>query len=106
MKKQDFITILFNNGQGFTLNQIRKIENSMIDTVPDGLIQDLIDDNGMTEQDAIDTAIYQARDVFLEMIKDYATDMITLHDYFIENYRIGLTDMQTYSLYYAIGREN
>lgn len=103
MNRQDFIFTLFDNGNGLTLDQISVIEEGMIDTVPDGMIEDLIDNNGMTEIDAEDAAIAEARQVFLNSLHDCG-DMLelknTLNDA-LSYSDFKVSDMQVYHLWYV-----
>ena len=101
MNRQDFIFTLFDNGNGLTLDQIALIEEGMIDIVPDGFIEDLIDNNGMTDTEAEDTAIAEARQVFLNSLHDCG-DMLELKNALTDalsysDYKV--TDMQVYHLW-------
>lgn len=103
MNRQDFIFTLFDNGNGLTLDQISVIEESMIDTVPDGMIEDLIDNNGMTEIDAEDAAIAEARQVFLNSLNDCG-DMLELKNALndaLSYSEFKVSDMQVKYLWYV-----
>jgi hypothetical protein len=100
MTRQDFIFTLFDNGQGLSLNQIERIEEYLPDIIPESMIEDMQEVNGMSEEDAIQTALYQARDIFMDNLKD-CTDMLSLRDYLIERYQVDASDMQVYRLWYV-----
>ena len=100
MNRQDFIFTLFDNGNGLTLDEIQHVEEYLPDLFPDGIISDLINNNGMSDEDAAEAALYDAREVFLDDIGS-ARDMLELRDIFIEQYKLKLTDKQVVSLWYV-----
>ena len=97
MTRQDFIFTLFDNGNGLTLDQIWKIDDGLIETIPDGMIEDLQETNGWIYGEAAETALYQARAVFINNLHDQP-DMIELKN-FLEEQEINVTDMQVYHIW-------
>ena len=104
MTRQDFIFRLFDNGEGLTLDQIRQVEDNLLEKFPDGLIEDIAKDMGVDRDypGVIERAMDISRDIFFCNIHD-VSDMLELRDFFLEQAGITLTDMQTYRLWYAIG---
>ena len=102
MTRDDFINALYNNDDGLTLNQIEQIEEMLIYTIPDGMIDDIkkacIDDP-LTHKQAVEAAMMTARDTFIMGMHD-CEDMLELRDYFIEYAKIDVTDHQVYKMYY------
>ena len=97
MTRQDFIFTLFDNGNGLTLDQIWKIDDGLIDTIPDGVIEDLQENNGMTYGYAAEIALDQAREVFINNLHDLP-DMLELKNY-LEEQEINVSDMQVYHVW-------
>ena len=102
MTRQDFIFRLFDNENGLTLDQIEHVEELLPETIPDGLIQDIIDRDGCTDEEAAEIALLDAREVALNNMKDYAGDMLSLRDLFREYYGISLSDHQVRSLFFVL----
>lgn len=99
MTKADFELMMFNGGDGLTLDQIESLENALIENLPDGFIDVIRDDLGedATENGIIESAFYQASDVFLGRLQDCAT-MLEIRDFMTYEYGMGLTDHQIYRL--------
>lgn len=97
MKRKYFVSTLFNNCHGLTLEQIRSIENQLPETFPDGLLNDIMHQQGCSESEAIEIALMSSRDVFIHNLHD-CRDMLELRDYFTEYCGIGLNDHQVYGL--------
>lgn len=99
MDRQDFIFTLFDNGDGLTLNQIADIEKYLPETFPSGLIEDIAKDMGENSDypGVIESALYQARDVFLEQLNG-CSDMLELKD-LLEEIINSVTDMQVYRIW-------
>lgn len=101
MRKAEFIFTLFDNGYGLTLEQIEDIENNLPETFPDGLIDDLMGDNGMDRNEAHQIAMEQARTVFINGLRD-AEDMLDLRDFLNRHLFKApkVNDMQVYHTMY------
>lgn len=99
MTRNDFIMALFDNGQGLTLDQIWKIDGELTETIPDGMIEGIQNDNGMTYGEAAEIALMDARQVFINQMHDQP-DLIELKN-FLEEQEITVSDMQVYRLWYV-----
>ena len=88
MTRQDFILRLFDNGDGLTLDQIAWIDRNAV--------------HDMARQE--EQPIEIAREVFLDNLHD-CEDMLALRAELNRVIPKGqVTDMQTFRLWYAIGR--
>lgn len=102
MDRKEFIDTLFDNGHGLTLDQIQAIEDEMpsffpTDT-PDEFIDDILNDPDVeTQKEAMDIAMFQARDVFIDMVRDCA-DMLEIRDCFKSYFQVELTDIQVFRM--------
>ena len=114
MTRLDFINILYNNGRGLTLDQIAKIDDDLSDTIPDGLIDDIMEtlmpDGELTIEQhnklygrAKMQAMEQARDVCISAYADAFVDPIEVKEYF-RNYAgfAEVPDDNCVGLFYAI----
>lgn len=99
MNRQDFINLLFNNCNGLTLDEIETIEGVLWGALPEDMLTDLMNDNGYTENDAIDVLMIDARQVFINKLHD-CTDLLMIRSYMKEAFDLELTDKEVYTLYY------
>lgn len=101
MTRQDFIMTLFDNGEGLTLDQIWKIDGELVDTIPDGHIEDIQATNAnLTYGEAAELALMDARQVFINQMHDQP-DLLELKN-FLEEQEITVTDMQVYHLFTSL----
>ena len=79
MTRQDFIFTLFDNGNGLSLNQIERIEEYLPDIIPESMIEDMQEVNGMSEEDARALLVSGFADnVSKELPLEYAVEMNNL----------------------------
>ena len=114
MTRKDFINILYNNGRGLTLDQIKTVDEDLIETVPDGMINDIMEDLTQGKHitlgeehelfiKAREQALEQARDVCVDAYADTFIDPIEVKEYFRNYVGIGeLPDDNCVGLFYSI----
>lgn len=100
MEKQDFIFLLFDNGNGLTLDQIRKIEAYLPEMIDPEMITDI--KNQMPDANAERVALDLCRDCFIGNLTDCG-DLIELQDYLASEVGVEATDAQIFHLWHAIG---
>ena len=100
MTRNDFTMRLYNNGRGLTLEQIKDIDHYLIDTIPDGLIEDIEDVTGNHDK-AIEQAMEQARDVCIDALAGF-TDPLDLMDYLRISCGYDVPDDNIIGLFYAL----
>ena len=99
MNRNDFINTLFDNGRGLTLDQIATIEKMIPDIVMiDEVIDDFMNANGYTRDDAIKHLRPDARFIFMDQLVG-CDDMLDMRDY-LQDFGIEPTDLQIYALFH------
>ena len=102
MNRNDFINLLYNNGNGLSLNQIQAIENRLPDLIPDGMIEDIAREyDNPNDPGILESAIYMCREHFINNLHDCG-DMLELRYYLANNTSAGMiNDPQIYGLFWT-----
>lgn len=88
MIRRDFITKLFDHGDGLTLDQIENLEKILPGFIPEDMPMD-------------EAGLMMARDNFINDMHD-CEDMLELRAKAKRLYELDLTDMQVYRLYNSL----
>ena len=104
MDRKEFVTTLYNNVEGLTLDQIQTIEGELLDTIPDGVIEDIAKDmdEDTTGPGVIESALYLARDNAINNLHDANTDLLSLREVLIKLTRGKVSDQVVYRLSYVL----
>lgn len=104
MDRKEFVTTLYNNGEGLTLDQIQTIENGLTDTIPDGVLEDIAREMGedTTASGVIESALYLAMDNAMNDLHDANIDLLALREKLEELTGEKVSDQAVYHLSYVL----
>ena len=104
MDRKEFITTLYNNGEGLTLDQLQSTEVRLTNTIPDEMLEDIANEMGedATAPGVVESALYLARDNAMNNLHDANTDLLALREKLEELTGEKVSDRAVYHLSFVL----